>query len=141
MRQDRQSFRNVCASNAKQLTRRVVDQCVCMRSFARIGIGFSTRALPNFMTDRAIMLVTVLARWIPIITVSADPVSTGFVTSLARPGANVTGLAIMHTELSSKRLEILTQVLPTARRIALPGLYGAPALHQFDRLQKRAGDP
>ena len=58
-------------------------------------------------------------RAIPIITVSADPVSTGFVTSLARPGANVTGLAIMHTELSSKRLEILTQVLPTARRIAL----------------------
>src|SRR5947207_11286118 len=58
-------------------------------------------------------------RAIPIITVSADPVSTGFVTSRARPGANVTGLAIMHTELSSKRLEILTQVLPTARRIAL----------------------
>ena len=58
-------------------------------------------------------------RAIPIITVSADPVSTGFVASLARPGANVTGLAIMHTELSGKRLEILTQTLPTARRIAL----------------------
>ena len=70
----------------------------------------------NAASTRAAMEAT---RAIPIITVSADPVSTGFVTSLARPGANVTGLAIMHTELSSKRLEILTQVLPTARRIAL----------------------
>jgi putative ABC transport system substrate-binding protein len=70
----------------------------------------------NAASTRAAMEAT---RAIPIITVSADPVSTGFVASLARPGANVTGLAIMHTELSGKRLEILTQALPTARRIAL----------------------
>jgi putative ABC transport system substrate-binding protein len=56
---------------------------------------------------------------IPIITVSADPVGAGFVVTLARPGTNVTGLAIMHTELSAKRLEMLTQALPTARRVAL----------------------
>jgi putative ABC transport system substrate-binding protein len=69
----------------------------------------------NAASTRAAMEAT---RVIPIITVSADPVSTGFVASLARPRANVTGLAIMHTELSGKRLEILTQALPTARRIA-----------------------
>jgi putative tryptophan/tyrosine transport system substrate-binding protein len=40
------------------------------------------------------------------------------VSSLARPGANVTGLAIMHLELSGKRLEVLTQALPAARRVA-----------------------
>ena len=56
---------------------------------------------------------------IPIVMVTGDPVSAGFVASLGRPGANVTGLAIMHTELSGKRLEILTQALPTARRIAV----------------------
>jgi len=58
-------------------------------------------------------------RAIPIVMVSGDPVSAGFVASLARPGANVTGLAIMQTELSGKRLEILTQALPTGRRIAV----------------------
>jgi putative ABC transport system substrate-binding protein len=56
---------------------------------------------------------------IPIVMVTGDPVSSGFVASLARPSANVTGLAIMHTELSGKRLEILAQALPTARRIAV----------------------
>src|SRR5262249_5247999 len=69
----------------------------------------------NAPATRAAMEAT---RTIPIVTVSADPVGTGFVASLARPGANVTGVAIMHTELSGKRLEILTQALPTARRIA-----------------------
>jgi putative tryptophan/tyrosine transport system substrate-binding protein len=58
-------------------------------------------------------------RTIPIIMVAGDPVSTGFISSLSRPGGNVTGLAIMTTELSGKRLEILTQAVPTARIIAV----------------------
>jgi len=70
----------------------------------------------NSPSTRAAMEAT---RTVPIITMSADPVGAGFVASLARPGANITGLAIMHTELSGKRLEILVQALPTARRIAL----------------------
>ena len=70
----------------------------------------------NGPSTRAAMEAT---QTVPIVTLSGDPVSAGFVTSLARPGANVTGLAIMHTELSGKRLEILTQALPTARRIAV----------------------
>jgi len=56
-------------------------------------------------------------RAIPIITVSADPVSTGVASSLARPGANVTGFAI--TQLMGKRLEILFEAFPAARRVAL----------------------
>ena len=67
-------------------------------------------------STRAAMEAT---RTLPIITMSADPVGAGFVASLARPGANITGLAIMNTELSGKRLELLVQALPTARRIAL----------------------
>jgi putative ABC transport system substrate-binding protein len=69
----------------------------------------------NAASTRAAIEAT---RTIPIVSVSADPVGTGFVASLARPGANVTGLAIMHTELSAKRLEVLTQALPAARRAA-----------------------
>ena len=70
----------------------------------------------NAPSVRAAMNAT---RTIPIVMVSGDPVSAGFVASLARPGANVTGLAIMQTELSGKRLELLTQALPVARRIAV----------------------
>ena len=72
----------------------------------------------NAPSVRAAMNAT---RAIPIVMVSGDPVSAGFVTSLARPGANVTGLAIMQTDLSGKRLEILTQALPGAKRIAVLG--------------------
>jgi ABC-type uncharacterized transport system substrate-binding protein len=70
----------------------------------------------NAPSVRAAMNAT---RAIPIVMISGDPVSAGFVASLARPGANVTGLAIMHTELSGKRLEILKEALPMARRIAV----------------------
>jgi putative ABC transport system substrate-binding protein len=70
----------------------------------------------NSPATRAAMEAT---RTLPIITMSADPVAAGFVASLARPGANITGVAIMNTELSGKRLELLVQALPTARRIAM----------------------
>jgi putative ABC transport system substrate-binding protein len=52
-------------------------------------------------------------------TVHPDPVGDGIVASLARPGANVTGLSDLHTVLVSKRLEILKEVVPSASRIAV----------------------
>jgi putative ABC transport system substrate-binding protein len=64
----------------------------------------------------AVMDVT---RTVPIIGVMGDPVGAGLIMSLARPGGNLTGIAMMSTELAGKRLEILTQALPTARRIAV----------------------
>jgi putative ABC transport system substrate-binding protein len=42
----------------------------------------------------------------------ADPVKSGLVPSLAHPGGNVTGLSVMHTELSAKRIELLREILP-----------------------------
>jgi ABC-type uncharacterized transport system substrate-binding protein len=86
---------------------------------------------------RAAMSAT---RTIPIIMVTGDPVHAGFITSLARPGWNVTGVAIMQTELSGKRLEILTQVLPAARLIAVlanPGNPGTKAM--LHETEARAG--
>jgi putative ABC transport system substrate-binding protein len=57
---------------------------------------------------------------IPIVMVSVvDPVATGTVDSLARPGRNITGLAILTRELSGKRLELLKEVIPSLRRIGI----------------------
>ena len=45
-----------------------------------------------------------------------DPVATGFVTSLARPGGNVTGIATLQRDLSGKRSELLAEVVPRLSR-------------------------
>ena len=57
---------------------------------------------------------------IPIVmTNDADPVATGIVASLARPGGNITGLSNFAPELSGKRLEILREVIPKLSRVAV----------------------
>jgi putative ABC transport system substrate-binding protein len=56
---------------------------------------------------------------IPIIMAGvSDPVGTGFVASLARPGGNVTGLSLQSPELSGKRLELLKEIIPKLSRVA-----------------------
>ena len=65
---------------------------------------------------------------IPIIIASAaDPVGTGLVASLARPGGNVTGLSVQMTDLAGKRLELLREVVPGLRRLAIMVNPGASA--------------
>ena len=57
---------------------------------------------------------------IPIVfTVGGDPVEAGLVASLARPGGNLTGFSILAVELMPKRLELLSELVPQARVIAL----------------------
>jgi putative tryptophan/tyrosine transport system substrate-binding protein len=57
---------------------------------------------------------------IPIIIAAADdPLATGLVTSLARPGGNTTGLSILTAELTEKRLELLKEILPGLTRVAV----------------------
>ena len=57
---------------------------------------------------------------IPIVFASVgDPVAAGLVASLAQPGGNLTGLSTMTTELAAKRLELLSELVPQARVIAL----------------------
>jgi putative ABC transport system substrate-binding protein len=82
---------------------------------------------------------------IPIVfTVRADPVGHGLVASLNRPGGNLTGVNLFSSILSAKRIELLTEIAPNVRRIALvmnpdnysamaeqqEGLAGARALHR-----------
>jgi putative ABC transport system substrate-binding protein len=65
---------------------------------------------------------------IPIVFVAhADPVGTGHVASLARPGGNLTGLALLQTELGPKGLELLSAVVPVAKRIAVLWHPGTPS--------------
>jgi len=57
---------------------------------------------------------------IPIVmTVSADPIRSGIVASLARPGGNVTGMSALASEMASKRVELLKEVMPRASRVAV----------------------
>jgi putative tryptophan/tyrosine transport system substrate-binding protein len=64
---------------------------------------------------------------IPIVFVLAvDPVGMGLISSLARPGGNVTGLSNQQTDTVGKRLELLREVVPSLRRLALMGNIGFP---------------
>jgi putative ABC transport system substrate-binding protein len=67
-------------------------------------------------------------RTLPIVfSFVADPVASGLVTSLARPGGNVTGLSSLTRELVGKRLDLLTQAVPGVSRVAVlwqPGFQG-----------------
>jgi putative ABC transport system substrate-binding protein len=59
---------------------------------------------------------------IPIVMAQdSDPVASGFVASLARPGGNITGLSSLSTELSGKRLELLKEIIPKLSRVAVIG--------------------
>ncbi len=65
---------------------------------------------------------------IPIVFIAhADPVGTGHVASLARPGGNITGLAVLQTELGAKGLELLRSVVPAVTRIAVLWHPGTPS--------------
>jgi putative ABC transport system substrate-binding protein len=64
---------------------------------------------------------------IPIVlAIAEDPVEAGFVASLARPGGNITGLAIQRADSLGKRLELLREVVPGLRRLAILANVGDP---------------
>ena len=68
---------------------------------------------------------------IPIVMAQdPDPVATGFVASLARPGGNITGLSDLRTDLGAKRLEILKDTLPDLARVSIVGTSTTPGYAQ-----------
>ena len=70
--------------------------------------------------SQAIQAVKQATSTIPVvIAASSDPVETGFVTSLARPGENLTGLSLSAPELSGKRLELLKEAVPAITHVAV----------------------
>src|SRR5437870_3280493 len=89
-----------CAEIAAEFVRQKVDVIVTVGS-----------AVPTIRQATAI---------IPIVSaVAIDPVRSGLVSSLANPGGNVTGLSLQAANLAGKRLEILRELIPQLRRLAV----------------------
>ncbi len=69
---------------------------------------------------------------IPIVmALDPDPIGTGFVASLARPGGNITGLSTLAPEISGKRLELLKEIVPKLSRVAVFGTSTNPGNAQL----------
>jgi putative ABC transport system substrate-binding protein len=108
----------------------------------RWGDGDAER-LPGLAEDLIRLKVELIVVWatpaalaakratasLPIVTLSvADPVSTGLIASLARPGGNVTGMANLTETVTSKQLELLARVVPGISRVAILRYPDNPAL-------------
>ena len=66
---------------------------------------------------------------IPIVFAAAgDPVRTGLVSSLSRPGGNVTGLSNLQTDLGGRRLSLLREIQPNVKRVAVLGNFDSPLI-------------
>ena len=77
---------------------------------------------------------------IPIVfALAADPVGTGLVTSLARPGGNVTGMSTQHNDLVGKRIELLREVVPELRKLAIMGDVSTAELQDVEAAARAAG--
>jgi putative ABC transport system substrate-binding protein len=81
-----------------------------------------------FTTGSAVLTVKQTTSVIPVVfTLAQDPLGTGLVASLARPGGNVTGISNQQTDLATKRHELLREVVPTLRRLAILANVSNPA--------------
>jgi len=81
---------------------------------------------------------------IPIVfATAADPVGSGYVSSLARPGGNITGLSLMAPDLDGKRLELLKEAFPKVARVAFlwnsGGIRGNLSLTEMEAVAKALG--
>jgi putative tryptophan/tyrosine transport system substrate-binding protein len=90
-------------------------------SFGEIATEFVTLKVDAILTVGSAVAATKRATsTIPIIfAVAVDPVASGFVDSLARPGGNVTGLSLQSSDIAPKRIEILREAIPGLGRIAV----------------------
>lgn len=88
----------------------------------------------------AIMAAKNATRDIPIVMAPAgDPLALGFIASLARPGGNITGLSAANDELAAKSLELIREIIPTARRVGVLGNASDPFVTSFlEHIQQAA---
>jgi putative tryptophan/tyrosine transport system substrate-binding protein len=108
--------------------------------------------LPELATELVRLNVDIIVTWftppaqvakqatreIPIVMADAgDPVGTGLIASLSRPGGNVTGIAAATAELAGKCIELIRDMLPSARRVAalinVPDPFSKPFLERIQR--------
>ena len=110
--------------------------------FAEIAAKFVALKVNVIVTGGgAVPAVRQATSTIPIIfSLANDPVGSGYVTSLARPGGNITGLSGQSTDLIGKRLEMLREIVPTLRRLAIIGDSSNRSVRlEVDEVQRTAG--
>jgi len=99
--------------------------------FAEIAAEFVRLKVDVIVTSGTAVVVAAMQATsvIPIVFAAAgDPVGTGLIASLARPGGNVTGLSNQAVDLAGKRLELLREIVPGLGRLALLGNVGNPSV-------------
>jgi putative ABC transport system substrate-binding protein len=111
-------------------------------NYTKIAQGFARSGVNVIVTAGTAPVVAAkkATSSIPIVFAAAgDPVGTKLVSSLARPGGNVTGQSNGQTALAAKRLDLLRQAVPKLKRLAILGNRGVHNVRlEMDKLQKRA---
>jgi putative ABC transport system substrate-binding protein len=113
--------------------------------FAEIAAEFVRMKVDVIVTEgTAVPFVKQATKHIPIVFPMAnDPVGAGLVASLARPGGNVTGVSLQAHDLAGKRIEILREILPDLRRIAVIANAGYSAavqeLNEIETIARTVG--
>jgi len=91
-----------------------------------VDMLFSTQAIVVHAAKQA-------TKTIPIVmAVTPDPVQAGLIDSLARPGGNITGLTSLARNLSGKRLELLTEMIPRLSRVGILSVAGFTAFKDYE---------
>jgi len=109
------------AENAAELVRLTVDVIVTVATPATLAAKQATAVIPI------------------VFAATGDPVGTGLVASLARPGGNVTGLSSQTAETAGKRVELLREIVPGLGRLAIMGNVGNPiSVLEFGEVQAAA---
>ena len=105
---------------ARELVAHKVDVIVATSSYATRAAQRATKTIPIVMTG------------------VSDPVDSGFVASLAKPGGNITGISSQAIELLGKQIQILHEVTPLSRRIAILSNEGHPSHPAYRAAAQRA---
>jgi len=89
---------------------------------------------PTRAAKKATVTIPIVMAW------DYDPVGNGFVSSLARPGGNITGLSTLALEISGKQLEILKEIVPKLSRVAVLGTSTVPGNQDALRATESAAE-
>ena len=92
--------------------------------------------------EAAIRAVQAATHTIPIVANANDLVASGLIASLAKPGGNITGVSMLITELDAKRLEVLKEIVPAARRFGVlndPAAIGTAGLQAIADMARAQG--
>jgi putative ABC transport system substrate-binding protein len=114
----------------------------CSERVAEIVAEFVRQKVDVIVSRGSVLAAEQATSIIPIVFAGGDPVGTGFVVSLARPGGDVTGESLRRTDLAGQRLELLREVVPALRRLAILGHAGNPVtLREMREVEAAAGAP